>query len=153
MVLLTGCAEVNWNRKMQTQYFDKDGNKAGLSGSWPCIKQALKEAYPNALDRQTHTCSKNPLCKELAETCMEQNGFTLIQENTKVKESYTKAKEAYKKGDYFLARQYIDYALQSRPNSQLFLKLKQDIEKSTERKYIEKRQEEYSSFFIPSHPG
>jgi hypothetical protein len=49
--------------------------KAGFSGSQPCIRQALKETYPNALERQVKTCGTNPNCKELAENCMKEKGF------------------------------------------------------------------------------
>jgi hypothetical protein len=72
---LTGCANIGWNQRMQNGFFDKDGNKAGFSGSWPCIKQALKETYPNALERQVKTCNTTS-CHELAETCMKEKGYT-----------------------------------------------------------------------------
>lgn len=55
MVMLVGCGTIDWTSKMENGYFDKDGKRAGFSGSWPCIKQGLKEAYPNTLERQFRT--------------------------------------------------------------------------------------------------
>jgi len=95
MVILCGCSEFKWTTKMQKEYFDKDGNKAGFSGSWPCIKQAMREAYPNAVERSVSTCGKNPLCKQLAETCMEEKGFTLSKQFDTTEERLALYQKAY----------------------------------------------------------
>ena len=72
VVLLAGCASTDCHKKLQTEYFDKDGKRAGYSGSWPCVKQAMKETNLSIYFDQ---CVKNPSCKELAETCMKEKGF------------------------------------------------------------------------------
>lgn len=68
----SGCASMDWHTKLQNGYFDKDGNRAGRSGSWPCVKQAMKETD---LSIYLNYCVNDPKCKELAETCMKENGY------------------------------------------------------------------------------
>lgn len=98
MVMLVGCATMDWTSKMQNGYFDKDGKRAGFSGSWPCIKQGLKEAYPNTLERQFRTCPSNPICKELAETCMKEEGYTEAKTFETTEERMAIYRKAYEEG-------------------------------------------------------
>ena len=98
MVVLGGCAEMSWQQKMQTGYFDKDGKRAGMSGSWSCIKQALKETYPNTIERQVKTCGTNPNCKELAETCMKEKGYIEAKTFDTTKERMEVYRKAYEEG-------------------------------------------------------
>jgi len=98
LMVFGGCADISWQTKMQTGYFDKDGNRAGLSGSWSCISQSLKEAYPNALERQVRTCSGSPVCKELAETCMKEKGYIEAKSFETTEERMALYRKAYEEG-------------------------------------------------------
>jgi hypothetical protein len=71
-IILFGCADIRWQKKLQRGYFDKNGNTPGYSNSWQCIKQAMKETGHNIMFEY---CINDPKCKELAETCIKEKGY------------------------------------------------------------------------------
>ena len=95
LMVLVGCASVDWHNKLQMQYFDKDGKLAGYSGSWPCVKQAMKETGHSII---FEFCNSDPKCKDLAETCMEDKGYIEAKMFETTEERITLYRRAYEEG-------------------------------------------------------
>jgi len=97
-LLMSGCAEMAWNQKMQQGYFDQNGKKAGMSGSLPCIRQAMKEIHPNVIERSFSTCGVNPQCAALAEACMKEKGYIEAKTFETTEERMALYQKAYEEG-------------------------------------------------------
>jgi hypothetical protein len=94
-LLMGGCSSVQWHTRLQTGYFDKDGKKAGYSGSWPCVKQAMKETGRSTVYEH---CNTDPKCKELAETCMKEKGYIEAKTFETTEERMALYQKAYEEG-------------------------------------------------------
>ena len=72
-LFIVGCTEMAQTTRIQNNFFDENGNKAGYSNELACRRQAAKEGGFSYLERQT--CYSKPVCKELAEACLRGKGF------------------------------------------------------------------------------
>jgi hypothetical protein len=94
-LLMSACASLNWHKKLQNDYFDENGNRAGYSADRFCTKQAMKEVGYSYMIGEYGQCAKDPKCRELAETCMEENGFTLSKQFETTAERMALYQKAY----------------------------------------------------------